>query len=49
LSAAEVRYCRSVTQVWSAFFVLNGSMAGVLALAAPLACGRCTRGSSRTC
>ncbi len=36
LSAEEVAYCRRVTQVWSAFFVLNGTIAGVLALAAPL-------------
>jgi uncharacterized membrane protein len=37
LSAEEVRYCRSVTQVWSGFFVLNGTAAAVLALTAPLA------------
>lgn len=37
LSAEEVAYCRRVTQVWSVFFVLNGTIAGVLALAAPLA------------
>jgi uncharacterized membrane protein len=36
LSQAEVVYCRRVTQVWSAFFVLNGTAAAVLALAAPL-------------
>lgn len=37
LSAEELRYCRSVTQVWSAFFVLNGGTAALLALFAPLA------------
>ena len=37
LSAEELRYCRSVTQVWSAFFVLNGGTALALALFAPLA------------
>ena len=36
LSAAEVRYCRRVTIVWSLFFVLNGATAGLLAVAAPL-------------
>lgn len=36
LSAAELRYCRTVTQVWSAFFVLNGSIALGLAVLAPL-------------
>jgi uncharacterized membrane protein len=36
LSLEEIRYCRSVTQVWSVFFVLNGTAAAVLALAAPL-------------
>lgn len=36
LSAEELRYCRSVTQVWSAFFVLNGATAALLALLAPL-------------
>jgi len=35
-SAEELRYCRSVTQVWSAFFVVNGSIALGLALLAPL-------------
>ncbi|HEY2734155.1 MAG TPA: hypothetical protein VGI70_09225 [Polyangiales bacterium] len=32
LSPAEVRYCRSVTKVWSAFFVFNGGSAAALAL-----------------
>jgi uncharacterized membrane protein len=36
LSADELRYCRRVTQVWSLFFVLNGSIALGLALLAPL-------------
>jgi uncharacterized membrane protein len=36
LSEAEVKYCRQVTIVWSLFFVLNGSLAGLLALLAPL-------------
>lgn len=37
LSAAQVRYCRTVTMVWCVFFVLNGSTAALLALFAPLA------------
>lgn len=36
LSHDEVEYCRQVTWVWSLFFVLNGSTAALLALAAPL-------------
>jgi uncharacterized membrane protein len=36
LSAEELRYCRTVTQVWSLFFVLNGTVALALALLAPL-------------
>jgi uncharacterized membrane protein len=32
LSAAEVRYCRSVTKIWSAFFVFNGGTAAILAM-----------------
>jgi len=32
LSSAEVRYCRSVTWVWSAFFVLNGGTIAWLAI-----------------
>ena len=32
LSAEEIAYCRSVTKVWSAFFVINGGVAGALAL-----------------
>jgi uncharacterized membrane protein len=31
LSQAERKYCRSVTKLWSGFFVLNGSTAAVLA------------------
>ncbi len=30
-------YCRKVTWVWCGFFVINGTVAGVLALAAPIA------------
>lgn len=37
LSAEELRYCRSVTVVWSAFFAVNGLIAALLALLAPLA------------
>lgn len=33
LSPAEVSYCRSVTQIWCAFFVVNGGTALYLALA----------------
>ena len=36
LSVEELRYCRTVTQVWSAFFVLNGGTALAPALLAPL-------------
>jgi uncharacterized membrane protein len=36
LSPAEIDYCRKVTQVWSLFFVLNGTVAALLALLAPL-------------
>lgn len=36
LSAEKIRYCRRVTVVWSAFFVVNGFAALVLALWAPL-------------
>lgn len=32
LSAEERVYCRSVTKLWSAFFVFNGGTAGALAL-----------------
>jgi uncharacterized membrane protein len=35
-SDAEVGYCRSLTQLWSAFFVLNGAVCAALAVAAPL-------------
>ena len=37
LSPAERRYCRSVTGVWCAFFVLNGGAAALLAAFAPRA------------
>ncbi len=37
LSSAEQRYCRSVTGVWCAFFVLNGGAAALLAAFAPRA------------
>lgn len=37
LSEAQVRYCRGVTVVWCAFFVVNGAIAAVLAVAAPVA------------
>ncbi len=36
LSASEVRYCRSVTWLWVSFFVVNGLVAGVLAVTGPL-------------
>jgi uncharacterized membrane protein len=36
LGPAQVRYCRSVTIVWCVFFVVNGTIAGALALFAPL-------------
>ncbi len=35
LSPAEQRYCRSVTLVWCAFFVVNGTAAALLAAFAP--------------
>ncbi len=37
LSPEERRYCRGVTRVWCGFFIVNGLVALVLALAAPLA------------
>ncbi len=37
LSEPEQRYCRSVTKVWCAFFVLNGTAAALLAAFAPRA------------
>jgi uncharacterized membrane protein len=37
LSPAQIRYCRRVTQVWCAFFVLNAGTSAALALWAPLA------------
>lgn len=36
LSPSEVRYCRSVTWLWVAFFLVNGLVAGVLAVTGPL-------------
>ena len=36
LSPAEVEYCRHVTWTWSAFFVVNGGIAALLAWLAPL-------------
>jgi len=36
MSAAELVYCRQVTRLWCGFFVVNGSLAGLLALFAPL-------------
>lgn len=36
LSPAEIRYCRSVTIVWCGFFLVNGSVAAVLAAFAPV-------------
>jgi uncharacterized membrane protein len=36
LSAAELIYCRQVTRLWCGFFVVNGGLAGLLALFAPL-------------
>ena len=36
LTPEKVAYCRTVTQVWCVFFVVNGATAAVLALAAPL-------------
>lgn len=35
LSPGEVRYCRTVTVVWCAFFALNGTAAALLAAFAP--------------
>lgn len=37
LEPAEVAYCRTVTRVWCGFFVLNGSIAGLLIFAGSLA------------
>jgi uncharacterized membrane protein len=36
LSPAQVAYCRAVTVVWCAFFVLNGGVTAALALLAPV-------------
>jgi uncharacterized membrane protein len=32
----EIGYCRTLTQLWSAFFALNGGVCAALAVAAPL-------------
>jgi uncharacterized membrane protein len=32
LSSEQVRYCRRVTQIWVAFFLVNGIITGILAL-----------------
>ena len=37
LTPDEIRYCRTVTLVWCAFFAVNGVVAGALALFAPVA------------
>ena len=37
LTPPQIRYCRNVTLVWCGFFVLNGSVAALLALFAPQA------------
>lgn len=37
LRPEEVRYCRTVTAIWSGFFVVNGLTAGLLAWRAPVA------------
>jgi uncharacterized membrane protein len=34
LSSQQIRYCRRVTHVWGAFFLLNGVITGILALLA---------------
>jgi uncharacterized membrane protein len=36
LSPSEVCYCRTVTWLWVSFFVVNGLVAGVLAVTGPL-------------
>jgi uncharacterized membrane protein len=36
LSPAQIAYCRTVTIVWSVFFVLNGSVTAALAMLAPV-------------
>lgn len=38
LDARQIAHCRRWTVAWSAFFVVNGTVAAVLALAAPLWC-----------
>ncbi|MET0287526.1 MAG: hypothetical protein ABW352_23770 [Polyangiales bacterium] len=37
LSAEQVTYCRGVTKVWCAFFVINAAISAALAVWAPLA------------
>jgi uncharacterized membrane protein len=32
LSSQQLRYCRRVTQIWAAFFFLNGVITGILAI-----------------
>lgn len=36
LSSAELTYCRSVTVIWSLFFIVNGGIAGILAWLSPV-------------
>lgn len=36
LSSAELTYCRSVTVIWSLFFIVNGGIAGSLAWLSPV-------------
>jgi uncharacterized membrane protein len=37
LNGEQIAYCRTVTKVWCAFFVVNAALSGTLAIAAPLA------------
>ena len=37
LPEGGVAYCRKVTVVWCGFFLVNGAIAGILALTAPIA------------
>jgi uncharacterized membrane protein len=37
LAQCELAHCRSVTRVWSGFFLFNGLVAGLLAVFAPIA------------
>ncbi len=36
LSEAEIRYCRTVTIAWCGFFLVNGALTAILAIAGPL-------------